>query len=98
MSDPYQTLGLPGDADEAAVRARYLELVRQFPPEQASQRFAEIRAAYDALKDRDARLRRRLFLAGPADGLDRLADRLAKTGDRPRLGLQALCDAHRIRG
>ena len=33
MSDPYEVLGLPGDADDETIRRRYLELVRQFTPE-----------------------------------------------------------------
>ena len=33
MSDPYEVLGLPRTADEAETRPRYLELVRQFPPD-----------------------------------------------------------------
>src|SRR5947208_3325862 len=47
MTDPYQVLGIPPDADDAAVRARYLELVRRWPPEQAPEQLAQ---ALDALK------------------------------------------------
>ena len=43
------------------IRGRYLELVRQFPPERAAERFAEIRAAYDALRDPRVSLEHRLF-------------------------------------
>ncbi len=42
MIDAYETLGLPNDADEAQIRTRYLELVREFPPDRAPERFAEI--------------------------------------------------------
>ncbi len=49
--DPFQTLGLPQDADEQAVRARYLELVKQHPPERDPDKFREIQAAYDASRD-----------------------------------------------
>ena len=45
MNDPYVQLGLPPSADETEIRRRYLELVRQFPPDRAPERFAEIRAA-----------------------------------------------------
>ncbi len=51
MNDPHQVLSLPKNASEAEVRQRYLELVREFPPDRAPQRFAEIRAAYDDLRD-----------------------------------------------
>ena len=42
MSDPYEVLGLPRFADEAEIRRRYLELVRQFSPDRDPSRFAEI--------------------------------------------------------
>lgn len=98
MTDPYQTLGLPPESAEGAVRARYLDLVRQFPPEQAPARFAEIRKAFDALKDRDLHLRRRLFNTGQPDALDRLTDKFANVGARRRLGLRDLLDAQRVKG
>ena len=61
MNDPYDQLGLSPSADETEIRKRYLELVRQFPPDRAPERFAEIRAAYDALQDPAGRLEARLF-------------------------------------
>jgi curved DNA-binding protein CbpA len=62
MTNPFEVLGLPPDADEAALRGRYLELVRQHPPDRSPQRFAEIRGAYDELRDPAKRLERLLFL------------------------------------
>ncbi len=50
-SDPFAVLGLPREAGETEVRARYLELVKQFPPDREPDRFREIRAAYEAAKD-----------------------------------------------
>jgi hypothetical protein len=50
-ADPFQVLGVARDAGEAEVRARYLELVKQFPPEREPDKFREIRAAYEAAKD-----------------------------------------------
>jgi curved DNA-binding protein CbpA len=50
-SDPFRVLGLPPDAGEVEVRARYLELVKKFPPDREPERFREIRAAYEAAKD-----------------------------------------------
>lgn len=50
-NDPFTTLGLPRDAGEAEVRARYLELVKQFPPDRDPDKFREIRAAFEAAKD-----------------------------------------------
>lgn len=50
-TDPFIILGVPRDASEAEVRARYLELVKQFPPEREPDKFRQIRAAYEAAKD-----------------------------------------------
>ena len=72
MQSSYEILGLPEAAEEAQIRARYLELVRQFPPDKAPERFAEIRAAFDALKNPMAQLDRRLFFLGGQDTLKSL--------------------------
>ncbi len=61
MQDPHAILGLERDADEEAIRARYLVLVRRYSPEREPEKAAEIRAAYDALRDPIERLRRQLF-------------------------------------
>lgn len=61
MNDPFEVLGLGMGADEVAIRQRYLELVRQFPPEKEPQKFAEIRAAYDSVRDPVKSMERRLF-------------------------------------
>lgn len=50
-SNPHFVLGLSSDATEAELRARYLELVKAFPPERAPDKFREIRAAYEAASD-----------------------------------------------
>jgi curved DNA-binding protein CbpA len=62
MSDPYEIFGLTADAGEAEIRQRYLELVRQFPPDQAPERFAAVHTAYEALRDPARRLRDQIFL------------------------------------
>jgi hypothetical protein len=49
--DPFAVLGLPPGAGEQDVRARYLELVREFPPERDPARFQEIHAAYQSASD-----------------------------------------------
>jgi curved DNA-binding protein CbpA len=56
MSDPYEVLGLPRSADEGETRRRYLELVRQYPPDRDPSKFAEVRAAYEQLRDPVRRL------------------------------------------
>jgi DnaJ-class molecular chaperone len=59
--DPYTVLGLARGCDETEVRRRYLELVRQNPPDRAPQRFAEIRRAYEKLRDPVVRVESKLF-------------------------------------
>ena len=55
MTDPYEVLGIDDDADDEAIRRRYLELVKRFPPEHHPEKFAAVRAALDSAA-RDARL------------------------------------------
>lgn len=61
MESPYQTLQLSHDSDEESIRRRYLELIRQFPPEREPERFAEIRAAYEQIRDPLIAMEHRLF-------------------------------------
>jgi len=70
MDDPYQVLGVKGSSDAAEIRRRYLILVRQHSPERDPQRFAAIRAAYDALRDPVQRLKKELFRVASRDSLD----------------------------
>jgi len=70
MADPYLTLGVSPDADEATLRRRYLELVRQNPPEKCPQEFAEIHEAYGQLRDPVTRLQRQVFGLRSDESLD----------------------------
>jgi len=93
MTDPYQTLGLKDDADDETIRQRYLELVKRFPPEQQPERFAAIRAAYEAVRDRDTRLRHRLFESGKQETMESIIEDLACRTTRRRLTLTDLLTA-----
>jgi curved DNA-binding protein CbpA len=95
MTDPYEVFGLPGDSDDETIRRRYLDLVRQFPPEHAPQKFAAIRAAYEALKDLNTRLRHRLFEAGRKESLDVLIEEIACRSPRRRMSLKLLLNLAR---
>jgi DnaJ-class molecular chaperone len=90
MSDPYAVLGLPVDADEAQIRQRYLDLVRQFPPDQAPDRFAAIRAAYEDVRDPRRRLEVRLFEPGGGDSLEAIAADLRTRLVAARMPVEAL--------
>ncbi|MFV1967655.1 MAG: J domain-containing protein [Pirellulaceae bacterium] len=81
MKNPSEVLGVAANADDRTVRRRYLELVRQHPPDQSPERFAEIRAAYDQLRDPVSRLEREIFQVRNDETLE---DILADVGHRLR--------------
>lgn len=83
MNDPYEVLGIPADADTAIVRRRYLELVRDHPPDRSPERFTEIRAAYEQLRDPLRRLETQLFRIDSDDSLEEiLADARTRLRDQ----------------
>lgn len=90
MTDPYQVLDLPTSADEAAIRKRYLELVKQYPPDRAPEKFAAIRAAYEALRNRDQRLSRQLFEVDHKITLQTVVEEIACQAPRRRVSLAQL--------
>ena len=69
MSDPYTLLDLSPDSSDDTIRRRYLSLIRTHSPERDPDRFAEIREAYEKLRDPVVRLRYQLFEAGKDDSL-----------------------------
>ena len=95
MDDPYAVFGLPPDSDDEQIRHRYLELVRQFPPEHAPEKFAAVRAAYESLKDLDTRLRHRLFEASKKESVEALLEELTCRSARRRVPLKTLLAAAR---
>lgn len=59
MRDPYSVLGVPRTADHDRIRKAYKDLAKKFHPdrnqddEAAADRFKDVNAAYDVLKDAD---------------------------------------------
>lgn len=92
MTDPYDVLGLPPDADDEAIRRRYLELVRENPPERAPEKFAAVRNAYEQLKDLETRLKKRLFEVDKHLTIGSIIEELACTSSRPRISLAKLVE------
>lgn len=90
MSDPYEILGVPRHADEAEIRRRYLELVREFSPDRAPERFVAIRTAYDEVRDPAKRLETQLFHVQSTDSLDALAADLRARLRKARVPLNTL--------
>ena len=93
MTDPYEILGLPRQADEAEIRRRYLELVREFPPDRAPERFTAIHEAYEALRDPARRLQALLFqMETKTDSLEGLAADLRRRLRQVRLPVATLLE------
>ena len=82
MRDPFTVLGVDEEAGDAEIRARYLALVRAFPPDRAPDRFQEIRAAYEALTDERKRLEAKLLRTN-GSALARLTTAALGGGARP---------------
>lgn len=59
--DPWAVLGIPSTADDTAIRTAYRSALRGHPPESDAEGFKRIRAAYEALRDPDARAKTTLF-------------------------------------
>ncbi len=72
--DPFAILGLDENADDAAVRAAYLQALRTSPPDRDPEGFRRIRAAYEALRDAESRMDLRLFGPAPLTNLDELLE------------------------
>jgi curved DNA-binding protein CbpA len=90
MDDPHVVLDLAADADDEAIRRRYLELVRQFAPEHHPEKFAAIRAAYERLRDRNARVRYRLLEAGRKETIESIVEEITCRSSRRRVSLKTL--------
>lgn len=89
-TDPFATLGLSSGATDEEIRAKYLQLVRENPPDRAPERFAEIRAAYEDLRDPARHLADQIF---QLDCRASVADLKAAVRERlgsPQLTLDAL--------
>lgn len=61
MSDPYRVLGVSATADDETIRAAYLALIREYPPERDRKRFECARTAFEAISSARGRLAHALF-------------------------------------
>jgi len=59
--DPFAVLGLDENADDDAIKRRYLALVRAWPPDREPERFQALRRAYEAVSGQRERLERKLL-------------------------------------
>jgi hypothetical protein len=88
-TDPLQMLGLSVEATQEEIRARYLELIKRFPPEHEPERFQEIQLAFQAAKD--PLVLARTLLKRPSDTLPDWAEVIEKEkSNPPPLGVDLL--------
>lgn len=90
MNCPYAVLGIDLDADDATIRARFLQLTREFSPERFPEQAARIRKAYDRIKDLDSRVNDRLFSIEPQDTIESLIDDFRNQSLARRIRLEDL--------
>lgn len=78
----YSVLGVRPSDDAETIRARYLELVREFTPERAPEAFQNIRVAYEVLSDPKSRQMydRQRFHGITAEELQKKIDRARQLG------------------
>ena len=99
MLTPYLILNLPPDATDEAIRRRYLELVRAYPPEREPERFQRIAAAYETVRDARSRVENAIYGAAryPDYELALLDMARARPPRRRAPGLKELIKAEGIR-
>ena len=81
--DPFAVLGINESADDAAIKQRYLAMVRAFPPDREPDRFQEISRAYEAVSTKRGRLEVQL-LQTRTDALTRLKLQCLNASDANR--------------
>ncbi len=72
MSDPFLTLGIDPDADDAAVEAAYRSAIKRNPPDREPAAFRAVREAYERVRTQRDRIAYRLFETEPPQPLDLL--------------------------
>lgn len=91
----YLALELSPSATREEIRQRYLALVRAHPPSHDPERFQQITAAYDALKDERSRVETTIFGMARYGDFELALDALVQARpNRPRTpGLKTLLAA-----
>jgi curved DNA-binding protein CbpA len=80
MNDAWNILGIAPDSNDEEIRAAYVRLVKEHPPDRSPEKFEQIRDAYDLVRNPRRRIRERLLAAEPFAPFVSLID----AGKRPR--------------
>jgi len=67
LSKPFAILGIDVNADDQTIHQAYLNKVRESPPDRDPRGFQAIHSAYQAIRDKRARLMHELFHMPEAD-------------------------------
>lgn len=67
MKTAFEILSVSENVTDEAVKCAYLQKVKQYPPEQATEQFQQIRTAFEAIKDARSRVKYQLFHRPEAD-------------------------------
>jgi hypothetical protein len=94
----YLTLGLEEGATDKQIREGYLELIKIHTPEMDAQRFQDITEAYEAIKDRRARIYSRIFAGRDTGDVEAALLFLVRAGkpEPKRVGLQEVLRALKL--
>jgi curved DNA-binding protein CbpA len=88
MPDPFLTLGIEPDADDATVEAAYRDAIKRCPPDRDPAGFQAVRAAYDQVRTRRDRVAYALFETEPPTPVDILRRAEVQRGNRAQRALR----------
>ncbi|MCD6508274.1 DnaJ domain-containing protein [Candidatus Poribacteria bacterium] len=87
IENPYEILGLDRNASQEEIRRAYFDLVKRFTPERDSEKFKEIRAAYEQLRDLRKRVEADMFIFSEPFKEFELYGRNERSEYKPKLDL-----------
>ena len=96
MSTYYDILEIDQDASSAQIKKSYFKMVRKYPPERFSEKFMEVRKAYEILSNEKTREEYDSFINIPGTAKERFdnANELFKEGENQR-AIKILEELHR---
>ncbi len=81
--DPYLTLDVLDDSDDATIKTAYLQAVKRYPPDQNGELFEQIRNAYEQIATKEKRMMLKLFNIEPVLPVQIIKMCIKNKGDQP---------------